>query len=262
MASILKPYDISTKTKREEFIISYMPYVNSVAKAVSKQFGCSELEELQSCGYHGLLEATDNFDPSKNVTFKYYAYIRIYGKMLDYMRKLYAGSNATVVLKKKISKLLDLKQSIGEHVNSEEIAKELDMTLGEFQKAQDRINSTTFVLNFTDLMGSEASTEKTQYSIAELFPFIQPLPEDDAILVDQLWKIMSKRFHKREFEIMELIYQHSKTYPEIAKRYDITDRRVSQLHLGCLAKLRRLVEKGLHTKLPEHRNRKKDLITQ
>ena len=256
-ASILKPYDISTEAKREEFIISYMSYVNSVAKAVSKQFGCPELDELKSCGYHGLLEATDNFDPTKNVTFKYYAYIRIYGKMLDYMRKLYAGSNATVVLKKKISKLLELKQSIGEHVDSEALAKELDMSLGDFQKVQDKINSTTFVLNFTDLMGVETANEKSQYSIAELFPFIQTLPEDDAILVDQLWKIMSDRFQTRELEIMKLIYQHHKTYPEIAAKFDITDRRVSQIHLDILARLRKLVKKGVHTKQKETRNRNK-----
>ena len=257
MASILKPYDISTETKREEFIISYMSYVNSVAKAVSKQFGCPELDELRSCGYHGLLEATDKFDPTKNVTFKYYAYIRIYGKMLDYMRKLYAGSNATVVLKKRISKLIDSRQASGASINSEELAKELDMTLEEFQKAQDKINSTTFVLNFTDLMGNEDSSEKSEYNISELFPFVQSLPEDDAILIDQLWQIMSERFQERELEIMRLIYQHSKTYPEIATKFNITDRRVSQIHLDILARLRKLVKKGVHTKPREERNRSK-----
>ena len=105
MASILKAYDVSTEQAREAFISSYISYVNSIARAVSKQFGCSEVEDLRSCGYQGLLEAANNFDPTKNVAFKYHAYIRIYGRMLDFMRKLYSGSNSTVVLKKKINKI-------------------------------------------------------------------------------------------------------------------------------------------------------------
>lgn len=254
-ASILKPYNVNTEQDREDFIVSYITYVNSVAKAVAKQFNCPELDELRSCGYQGLLEATNHFDPTKNVNFKYYAYIRIYGHMLDYMRKLYAGSNATVALKKKINRLLDAQQANGSNLDSESLAKELGMSLEEYQKAQDKINSTTFVLNFTDLSG--AGGENTDFDISDTFLSSPSLPEDDVILVDQLWKIMANRFPKRDKEIMELIYLHEITYPEIALKFGITDRRVSQLHLKCLAKLNRLVKKGLHTKSPEHRKRKK-----
>ena len=256
--SVLKPHNISTEKDREEFVVSYIPYVNSVAKAVSRQFGCRELDELRSCGYQGLLEATDNFDVSKNVNFKYYAYIRIYGHMLDYMRKLYAGSNATVVLKKKINKLLELKKACGEDVDSEKLAKELDMTLEDFQKAQDKINNTTFVLNFTDLAGHEHSTEgDSDYRIAETFVAVKALPEDDLILVDQLWKVLADRFPDRERKIMERIYQQELTYPDIAKEFGITDRRVSQIHLDVLSRLNKLVKKGVHTKNKETRIRKK-----
>ena len=256
MASVLKPYDISTEQAREEFIVSYVSYVSSIARAVSKQFGCPELEDLKSCGYQGLCEAADNFDPSKNVAFKYYAYIRIYGRMLDYMRKLYSGSNATVVLKKKINKLLDTKQAAGELLDSEAVAKELGMTLHEFQKAQDKINNTTFVLNFSALGGSDAGDSQwATEGVVDKFVAEQRVSQDDAILVEQLWKIMGEKFPKRELEMMDLIYHHNMTYPEIALKFNITDRRVSQLHLACLAKLRKLVKHGRHTKLPEQRNR-------
>ena len=258
--SILKPFNIDTTEKREEFVISYMPYVNSVAKAVSRQFNCPELDELRSCGYQGLLEATDNFDPSKNVNFKYYAYIRIYGHMLDYMRKIYAGSNAIVTIKRKINKIIDSRQASGSDINSESISKELDMTLSEYQKAQDDINRTTFVLNFTDLAGNENCSDKSEYNISETFASDKPIKEDDIILVNQLWEIMKDRFHVRETEIMKLIYFHDMTYPEIAKKFDITDRRVSQLHLSCLAKLNKLVVHGRFTKQPEPRRRNKKLV--
>ena len=260
--STLKPYDISTEEKREEFIISYMPYVSSVAKSVSRQFNCPELEELKSCGYQGLLEATDNFDPTKNVNFKYYAYIRIYGHMLDYMRKIYAGSNATVTLKRKITKLIDSRQSSGASIDSESLATEMGMTLAEYQKAQDEINSTTFVLNFADLSGNDGETDRSEFNISETFASDKPIKEDDVILVEQLWKIMGDRFQSRETQIMELIYFQDMTYPEIAKLFDITDRRVSQIHLDILARLGKLVKHGRHTKPREHRNKNKTCIKQ
>ena len=234
-----------------------MPYVTSVAKAVSRQFGCHELDELKSCGYQGLLEATDNFDPSKNVNFKYYAYIRIYGHMLDYMRKLYAGSNATVALKKKINKIIEAKTASGEAVDSEKIATELEMSLKDYQKLQDKIHNTTFVMNFSALCGDSDEHGLDAMSVIES-KFIpeKSISEDDTILVEQLWKIMSDRFPPREREIMELIYKQELTYPDIAKQFGITDRRVSQIHLDVLARLNKLVKKGIHTKPREHRTRK------
>jgi RNA polymerase sigma factor for flagellar operon FliA len=175
--------------------------------------------------------------------------------MLDYMRKLYAGSNTTVVLKKKINKLIESKQSAGLDINSETLAKELGMTLNEFQKAQDKINSTTFMLNFTDLTG----TDNEGFDITETFLTDTPISADDMILVEQLWKIMDDRFPKRDKQIMELIYLHNIPYPEIAKQFDITDRRVSQIHLNTLARLNKLVKHGVHTKNKETRNNRRSL---
>ena len=248
--SALKPYDISTEEHREEFIVSYVPYVSSVAKQVSRQFGCPEIDELKSAGYQGLLEAVNKFDTSKNVNFKYYAYIRIYGHMLDHMRKLYAGSNAIVAMKRKINKIIDAKQALGIEFDSQELANELGLTLPELHKAQNDINRSTFVLNFTDLSGD---SEETSFNIQDTFLADKPITEDDLVLVDQLWAIMKDRFHEREVKIMDLIYKHDKTYPEISLEIGITDRRISQLHLSILARLNKLVKQGRHSKRPEGR---------
>ena len=56
---------------------------------------------------------------------------------------------------------------------------------------------------------------------------------------------------------MELIYMHNLTYPEIAKKFNITDRRISQIHLDILARLKKLAVHGKHTKQKEKRNRVK-----
>lgn len=247
----LKPYNIDSEKEREDFIISYIPYCNSIAKAISRQYGCNEFDELRSCGYQGLLDAVNKFDPAKNVSFKYYSYIRICGHMLDYMRKAYCGSNATVVLKKKINKVLDIKQMAGELLDSEMVAKELGMTLEEYQNAQTKINGETYVMNFSDLAGPD----NADYNIADMFLANNGLHEDDTILIDQLWKIMANRFPKRDRDIMDLIYNHELTYPIIAEQFGISDRRVSQIHLDVLKRLKKLATKGIHTRNKEKRRK-------
>ena len=62
-------------------------------------------------------------------------------------------------------------------------------------------------------------------------------------------------------QIMQFIYFHDMTYPEIAKMFDITDRRVSQIHLDVLSRLGKLVKYGRHTKAKEKRNRNKQKVT-
>ena len=254
MASKLKPYNISSDAEREEFILSYIPYVNSIASTVSRQYSSKDIvEDLRSCGYQGLLEAANKFDPTKNVTFKYYAYIRIYGHMLDCMRKQYAGSNATVAMKKKINKLIEKSSVNGDNADSEKVATELGLSLKEYQKLQRKINHTTFSQNFTDLGGSGG--EACFDLLTQSFVTDATTTSDNTILVEQLWKIMNDKFPEREKQIMELIYINDLTYPEIAKQFGITDRRISQIHLDVLSRLRKLVKQGKHTKNREKRQR-------
>lgn len=253
MSTPLKEYNVSTEKDREELIISYMAYVNSIAKTVSRQFHCSEFDDLCSCGYRGLLEAVEKFDPTKNVTFKYYAYIRIYGHMLDFMRKLYAGSNATVTLKKKIKAFSESRAALGLDTHTEDCIKEFEMTMEEFQAARNKINN-TFVLNFSDMSGTSHGVnpmlgfDATQHFVAET-----TIAEDDLILVDQLWKAMKDKFTPREYKIMELIYLQDMTYPEISLQVGISDRRISQIHLDALSRLKKLAKHGRHTKPKETR---------
>ncbi len=239
----LKPYDISTEEKREEFLVSYMPYVESIAKSVVRKFHCSQdIGDLISCGYNGLLEASNNFDPTKNVTFQYYSYLRIYGNMVDYLRKLYAGTNTTVALKKKINELNDINKSMhnGEDITTEDLADALNMPVNKLQKLQNKINNTTYVMTFSEMANTQP--DENHNNIANTFADTsKALSEDDVILVEQLWGRMEKAFSDKELGIMKSIYLEDKTYPEISDTLNISAKRISQIHLKCLKRLHKIV---------------------
>jgi RNA polymerase sigma factor for flagellar operon FliA len=68
---------------------SALDVVAMMARQLRRTLGPSvSVEELESCGREGLLDAARRFDASKRVPFRAYAAIRIRGAMLDGVRRL------------------------------------------------------------------------------------------------------------------------------------------------------------------------------
>jgi len=75
-----------TVENRARIIEQYQPLVYHIlGKLACKPRG--EQTDLVSEGTLGLIEAVDAFDPERGVSFKTFAYLRIKGKMLDYLRR-------------------------------------------------------------------------------------------------------------------------------------------------------------------------------
>lgn len=74
---------------RNEFVRRYRPLVFKIAKEVGAAHGLFRayaLGDLASFGFMGLVQALDNFDSQRNVSFISYAYPRIKGAILDGVR--------------------------------------------------------------------------------------------------------------------------------------------------------------------------------
>lgn len=72
----------------EELILSHLPLVRHVVGRLAIDLPPGvDLENLESAGTLGLVEAAHNFDPARNVQFKSYAYARIRGAVLDELRR-------------------------------------------------------------------------------------------------------------------------------------------------------------------------------
>lgn len=71
----------------EALVVEYQPFVTSIVVRVRRQFNlCADVEDLEACGFLGLLEAHARFDPSVG-TFGTFAYYRVRGKILDASRQ-------------------------------------------------------------------------------------------------------------------------------------------------------------------------------
>jgi RNA polymerase sigma factor for flagellar operon FliA len=72
-----------------EFIQQYDAFVRGIVKHTRAQLGIEgDHEDLLACGYEGLVEARQRFDPARGVQFKSFAYYRVRGAVLDGVRRM------------------------------------------------------------------------------------------------------------------------------------------------------------------------------
>lgn len=89
MEQAKRAYDAVTQKERlDQLILDHLSLVRHlVGKLVAELPQGIDVENLESAGVLGLVEAAHRFDPERGVQFKTYAYTRIRGAVLDELRR-------------------------------------------------------------------------------------------------------------------------------------------------------------------------------
>lgn len=89
MANGVRAYSqLAAQNRRDELILDHLTLVRHIVGKLAAQLPPGvDLENLESAGVLGLVEAATNFDPERGNQFKTYAYIRIRGAILDELRR-------------------------------------------------------------------------------------------------------------------------------------------------------------------------------
>jgi RNA polymerase sigma factor FliA len=87
--SNIHPYQRQAdQSRREELILSHLPLVKHViGRFLGELPPGVDVENLESAGVLGLVEAAAKFDPARNAQFKTFAYLRIRGAIVDELRR-------------------------------------------------------------------------------------------------------------------------------------------------------------------------------
>jgi RNA polymerase sigma factor for flagellar operon FliA len=79
---------VAEKERRDQMILEHLPLVRHLVGKLSAELPPGiDLDNLESAGVLGLVEAAHHFDPERGVQFKTYAYTRIRGAVLDELRR-------------------------------------------------------------------------------------------------------------------------------------------------------------------------------
>lgn len=225
-----------TPQNREKIIIEYAGLVKIVAGRLSMYLGYNvEYDDLVGYGIFGLIDAVDKFDYTKGVKFETYASFRIRGAILDEIRKMDWIPRTLRQKQRKIDAAFQkIEAELGRMATDEEVAKELDISLEEFDLWQ----SQTKVSNLLSLdeymeQGSEVKMDASltgQYETPERVVEKQELKE---ILVKALDTLTEK-----EKKVIILYYYEDLTLKEISSILEVSESRISQLHTKALQKMK------------------------
>jgi RNA polymerase sigma factor for flagellar operon FliA len=79
---------VAAQNRRDELILSHLPLVRHIIGKLAAELPPGvDIENLESAGTLGLVEAANNFDAERGTQFKTYAYTRVYGAVIDELRR-------------------------------------------------------------------------------------------------------------------------------------------------------------------------------
>lgn len=225
-------WDVYNETRdieiRNELVVQYLPIVRRIVGRMAASVGSYvSYDDLISCGVIGLIDAVERFNSAKQAKFETYAYIRVKGEILDYLRKMDWASNSLRQKIKLVEQAYVELESEGREATEYEVARRLNMDTDEVRKVLE--NSHTFNLVYLDeaIFGGEIPEDTS--SIEELFED-SDLKERLTYLVDTL--------NEKEKMIVSLYYAEELTLKEVGMVMDLSESRISQIHSGALMKLR------------------------
>ena len=226
---------------REALILRYVPLVKYIAGRVAAGMPPNvELEDLISYGILGLMDAIQKFDPARSIKFESYAVSRIRGAIVDELRRQdwmpRLVRQRTRWLKKVYAKL---ENDLGRAATDGEVAKELGVSLKEFQELIREVSSNSLVSLDDPLRPSSDSDEVSLIDLLEKNDVKSPetsLEEDDLkmILAEAIAILPEK-----ERMLIPLYYYEGLTLKETGAVLDLTESRAAQLRSQAILRLRR-----------------------
>jgi len=220
---------------REDLILRHAPLVKQITERMAIRLPSHvSKEDLVSAGIVGLLDALDKFDPEIGVKFQTYAGHRIRGAILDELRKMDWVSRT---VRKEIhnieAAINKLRSKLGREPEDFEVAKELGVDIGSYQKMIARAQGAG-LLSIDMTMPDGSSQHFGMQTSSTPSPF-------DELKRKELKGIISKalsRLSRNEQLVMSLYYYEGLTLKEIAEIMGLTESRICQIHSKVILSLR------------------------
>ncbi|NBF40866.1 MAG: RNA polymerase sigma factor WhiG [Spirochaetes bacterium] len=225
---------------RERLVRQYAPLVKYVAGKVAVGMPHNvEFDDLVGYGVFGLFDAIEKFDPEKHVKFKTYAVTRIRGAIFDELRSIDWVPRSVRQKAREIEETVRrLESSLGRAATDEEVAKELNMSVKEYEKTMLKVSGTS-ILSLNDVWYTGEDNDKV--SIADSIESPQSLNPDVIVEKDEIKRVIAqsiKELPEKEKKVLVLYYYEDLTLKEIGQVLEVTESRVSQLHTKAIMRLR------------------------
>ncbi len=218
------PYgEMAAKARRDELIVAHLSLVGHViGKLVGHLPAGVDIENLESAGTLGLVEAAGKFDPDRGVKFATYAYTRIRGAVLDELRR---NCPLPQQMLERATKLRKAREALPPGAGVEALAAQAGLTTEEVTECLDAIRLT----RQTSLGGPEGGPEDRVASR-------EAAPDEQAERAEQkrLLTEAIEALPERDRLVLTLYYMEDLRLKEIGVLLNLSESRVSRLLSAAL----------------------------
>ena len=235
------------ETLKNELIEIYYPLVQKISYKLAKNLKWKvHPEELTSLGVDGLYVAIDRFSLDAGVDFPTYANRRIGGSMIDGIRREDSIPRSVRINNNLLEKIkAELETSKGRKATDYEVVEKLGINQTEYLRNIKKYKPIAFVsLEGSDICSQEKQDNFKQDSLTDIEDRRTKIPESNLLRKEFLNKLMSKSFTRMEQKIIYYYYYENLTMEDIAKKLNMSESRISQLHTAILPRLKDKIERN------------------
>jgi len=205
-----------------------------------------ELDDLESYGLFGLLEAIDRFDITRGFKFETYAVTRIRGAIIDGLR----ADTWAPALKQKAKQMEQahaaLETTLGRDPTDEELSLRLGLSVNDLARRQSEVSAAVMLsLDETSSSGEDGEG----MSVADrLQDPTSPDPLKEALFSERKETLAQaiEKLSEKERLVITLFYFEGLTAKEIAMTMSLSVARISQLHSKAILRLRGRLSRHKH----------------
>ena len=231
-------YTVKGQLDRTALIKQYQPLVRKLAHYMMAKLPASvEVDDLIQVGLIGLADALSRYEASQGVQFETFATQRIRGAMLDELRGNDWMSRGSRKSQKEIETTMRrLEHRLGRSPVESEIAKEMGLSLPDYQSLLGKVRGTQLVYLEDMARNSEDDDNYLDRHVADSTADPMNMLRDHRLRESLVAAI--KGLPEREQYIMSMYYEQDMNLKEIAAVLDVTESRICQLHSQSIARLR------------------------
>lgn len=238
---LLKKYrDTGEIELRNEIVLHY----SYIAKTVAAQMrgitsGYADVEDIVNQGIIALIDCVERFEPDMEVKFETYAFLRVRGAVIDFVRKQDWRPRRVRKTAKEVAAAYDeLSNTFMREPSDKELSEHLNISEDELHKHYMEF-SRSLVLSFEALLENAAQTDflasdEKDVNLPEQNLFKQELENELAKAIDSLTE--------RERLVISLYYYENLKLAEISKVLGVSESRVCQIHAKTIEKLKKTME--------------------
>lgn len=234
--------DEPTQALRDAIITEAIPLVKSIIGKINcPDTPIAQYEDIESAGIIGLLQALDNYDCERGIKFNTFAYYRIRGNIVDFLRSIdQLPRTKRSNFGEARQAITELQQELGREPKDHEVAQKMDMPLDKYRRLLSDVQVRAALSLDQEIFDQDGS--QTIISYIEDKNIDQPDASLEREGTSKRLQAAIKALKERERLILSLYYYEDLTLNEIAVLLGLTEARISQIVGKLLLSLRSTLE--------------------